>query len=156
MAVHLPYKKTNKLYFLEGTMTTDPVKTRKTKIKHNTLVMSVWTAAWVLSMALATFGPILIWHYDRTLSLLAIAVNLSLGAGMIWTNKRHIEFMDELERKIHLEAMAITLGVGMVVGLAYSTLEIANLIGQAQIAHLVIIQGMTYLGALGFGKMKYR
>ncbi len=129
---------------------------RSEKTKQNTKWLAVWTIAWTLSMALATFPPKFIWDYAQTLSLLAIALNLLLGAGMIWANKRHMQGLDELQQKIQLEAMAITLGVGLVVGLAYSVLDTAQLIGQAEISQLVILQGLTYMGAVAFGQLRYR
>ena len=53
--------------------------------------------------------------------------------------------------------MALSLGVGLVVGLSYSTLDITNLIAfDAEISHLVILMGLTYLGGVVFGHRQYR
>ena len=108
-------------------------------------------------MAIATFGPQFLWDAGSPLTVVAIAVNLLTGFGMIWANKQHLLGLDELQQRIHLEAMGITLGVGLVVGLAYSSLDIANVIStDAEISHLVILMGLTYLAGVIIGTRKYR
>ena len=122
----------------------------------NTSRLRSWTAAWVLSMAIATFGPILVWE-NSSLTFALIVLNLAIGFGMIWANKLHLKGMDEMHQKGQLEAMALSLGVGLVVGLAYSNLDVANIISSdAEISHLVILIGLTYAGAVFAGLRKYR
>jgi hypothetical protein len=54
-----------------------------------------------------------------------------------------------MHQKIQLEAMGLTLGIGLVVGLAYSNLDIANIVSfDAEIAHVVILMSLTYLATL--------
>ena len=123
----------------------------------NTTILGLWTAAWVLTMAVATFGPRFIWEFNDSLTIIAILVNMAIGFGMILANKRHLNGLDELQQKVQLEAMALSLGVGLVVGLAYSNLDIANIIAfDAEISHLVIVMGLTYLAGVILGLRKYR
>ena len=124
---------------------------------RNTLRLGSWTAAWLLTMALATFGPVFIWQGNKLLTGVAIFINLAVGFGMIMANKRHLNGLDELQQKIQLEAMALALGIGLVVGLCYSSLDISNLIAfDAEISHLVILVGLTYLAGVFAGVRKYR
>jgi hypothetical protein len=128
----------------------------RTNVK-NTLRLGYWTAAWLITMALASFGPVFIWQSNKLLTGLAILLNLLVGFGMIMANKRHLRGLDELQQKIQLEAMALSLGIGLVVGLFYSSLDIANLISfDAEISHLVILVGLTYLAGVIAGHRKYR
>jgi hypothetical protein len=54
-------------------------------------------------------------------------------------------------------AMALSLGVGLITGLGYSNLDIANVIAfDAEISHLVILMGLTYAAGTFFGIRKYR
>ncbi len=127
------------------------------KTRKNTLILGYWTAAWLASMALATFGPVALWQFDTTLTILAVLMNLGIGFGMILANKRHLKGLDELHQKIQLEAMAISLGIGLVGGLAYSILDTTNVMAfHAEISHLVILLGLTYLGGIIFGHRRYR
>ena len=123
----------------------------------NTVLLGYWTVAWVLTMALANFGPRFIWQFNESLTILAIIINLALGFGMILANKRHLKGLDEMHQKIQLEAMALSLGVGLVVGLGYSNLDVTNIItADAEISHLVILMGLTYLAGVVTGFRKYR
>ena len=124
---------------------------------RNTVRLGFWTIAWVLSLAMATFGPMFIWTSGTVLSAIAIAVNLAFGVGMIIANKNHLQGLDELQRKIQLEAMALSLGVGLVLGLAFSTMDVVNLIGfDAEISYLVILMSITYIISLGISRRKYQ
>jgi hypothetical protein len=123
---------------------------------RNTSRLRNWTGAWLLSMAVATFGPIFLWE-NTSLTLALILLNMAIGFGMIWANKLHLKGLDEMHQKVQLEAMALSLGVGLVVGLAYSNLDIANIIASdAEISHLVMLMGLTYLFGVIGGLRKYR
>ena len=126
-------------------------------MKRNTVRLAYWTTAWVATMALATFGPRTIWDEDPLITALAILVNLAIGFGMIWANKLHLKGLDEMQQKVQLDAMGISLGVGLVLGLGYSTMDVTNLIAfDAEISHLVILMGLTYLAATVIGTWRYR
>lgn len=123
----------------------------------NTVRLGIWTAAWVLSLAFATFGPMFIWESGTLPSILAIAVNLAIGVGMILANKHHLRGLDELQRNMQLEAMAVSLGVGLITGLAFSTMDVVNLIHfDAEISHMVILMSITYAISLTISRRKYR
>jgi uncharacterized protein YacL len=126
-------------------------------ITRTTVRLGYWTAAWLLTMAVATFGPIFIWQSSKLVSLIAILVNLAIGFGMIAAHKRHLKALDEMHQKIQLEAMGFSLGIGLVVGLAYSNLDLANVIASdAEIASLVLLMGLTYMVGVIAGYRRYR
>ena len=119
--------------------------------------LGFWTGAWVLSMAVATFGPTYIWPANESLTIFAIVINLLIGFGVIVADIRHLRSLDELHQRVQLEAMAMALGVAIVVGLAYSNLDISNIIEQdAQISHLVLLIGFTYIASMFVGMRRYR
>lgn len=129
----------------------------ESKVTRNTKRLRLWTGVWVLTMALATFGPTLLWSGDKLLSLLAIVLNTLLGGMMILANKKHLQSLDEMQQSIQRDAMGVTLGVGLVLGLSYSNLDIANLIsGDAEISVLVIIMGLTHMVTMLLLTRKYR
>lgn len=130
---------------------------RASRAQKNTVRLGIWTAAWVLSLAVATFGPLLLWGENRLLTGVAVAVNLVAGAGMILANKRHLKGLDELQQKIQLEAMSLALGVALVVGLAYSTADTTDLMhNDAEISYLVILVTLTYVAGIFFGHRRYQ
>ncbi len=135
------------------TKTTDWHLQKKKNLKH----LAIWTLGWVLSMALVTFGPIAVWGDMKALTIIAFMINLGFGIGMIVANRNHINGLDELDRKITFDAMAIALGVGVIGGLSFSTLDTNNLIGiDAEISYLVMLISVTYLIAMLVGKYRYK
>lgn len=127
------------------------------KDRKETLNLAYWTGAWTLSMALVSFGAKFLWDYNQSISILFISINTVIGIGMIIANKRHFNKQDEMQRKVTLEAMAVALGVGVVGGLSYSMLDITNVVsGDAEISHLVVLIGLTYLGGIIIGNLRYR
>ncbi|WP_332038454.1 hypothetical protein [Salegentibacter sp.] len=97
-----------------------------------------------------------IWDDHAVLTVLAVSVNFVHGILMIFANRSLFNNFDELERKIHLESLALTLGLAVVVGLSYSLLDTTNLIGfDAEISNLVIFIGVTYLILVTINTRRY-
>lgn len=129
---------------------------KNTQIRTATKNLALWTLLWVLSLALATFGPTYFWQGSIPWSIVAIVLNTAFGVGMIWANIKHLSALDELQKKIQLEAMGIALGVGIVGGLSYSATNIANVISSdAEISFVVMLISVSYMIALVVGKMRY-
>ena len=127
------------------------------QVKRNTKKLAIWTMLWTGSMALATFGPKFIWDENVVLTILGVVINVLMGAGMILMNIKHINSLDDLQKKIQLDAMGIALGVGVVGGLSYSLLDTTNLITQdAEISFLVILISLTYMIGLFIGQKQYK
>jgi hypothetical protein len=60
-------------------------------------------------------------------------------------------------RKIQLEAMAFSLGVGLVCGLSYELLEDIKLISfEPEISHLIMLMAITYIGGVLAGQRKFK
>ena len=124
--------------------------------KKNLYRLAGWTWSWVATMAIASFGPKYIWDDHITLTVLAVTVNFANGIFMIIANRNLFNSFDELERKIHLESLALTLGLAVVVGLTFSLLDVTNLIGfDAEISNLVMFIGITYLVCVTINTRRY-
>jgi peptidoglycan/LPS O-acetylase OafA/YrhL len=129
----------------------------KEERKKHLKTLSLWTWSWVATMALATFGPKFIWEEQIALTAFAIILNLAIGVLMILANRKVFDHYDELERKIHLESLALTLGLTVIVGLSYSLLDQTNLISfDAEIGNLVLFVGVTYLTTLLINRKRYQ
>ncbi|MHA7130144.1 hypothetical protein [Algoriphagus namhaensis] len=119
--------------------------------------LALWTWTWVVTMAIATFGPKFIWDDHTFLTVFAIVVNLANGVLMILANRDLFNHFDELQKKLHLEAMALTLGLTIVVGLTFSLLDQTDLIPfDAEIGFLVMFTGVTYLITLFINTKRYQ
>ena len=128
-----------------------------TAARKNVKLLAYWTSAWVLTVAIATFGPKLIWDYNSGISILFVLINTIIGVGMILMNRRYIDGLDEMQRKVNMDAMAIALGVGLVGGVSYSTLDIVNVIPfDAEIGFLIIVMSLAYVIAFVVGSIRYK
>ncbi len=117
--------------------------------------LAKWSFAWVLTTALVTFGSQFLWE-ARWITILAILLSLATGIGMVLANRDFVNSGDELQRKIQLESMGLTLGLSVVCGIAYSQLDTTNLIKQdAEIAFLILFMGITYILCVFFNARKY-
>jgi len=128
----------------------------KEERKKRTIRLAIWTWTWVATLAVATFGPKFIWENSTLLTTLAICINLINGVLMILANRSLFNHYDELERKIHLESMGLTLGATVIVGLSYSLLDITNLItSDAEISYLIMFMSVTYFITLLINRKRY-
>ena len=125
--------------------------------KKNTKLLFIWSVVWVLATAVVAFGPKNLWNFNTLLTIIAVLIHIGLGLGMIRVFKQFLLGLDELQRKIHLDAMAISLGIGLVFGCSYEMLEDIKLIPfQPEIPHLIIVMYLTYaIGAI-LGNRRYQ
>lgn len=127
-----------------------------TRLKRGTIQIFIWTFAWLVSTALLAFGPKLLWDYDSAITWLVIISNFALGIKMLLVNKRHFEDMDELQRKIHFNAMAVSLGLTMISGCLYGLLEPAGILAETpQPSNLLFVMGISYILSVFLNARKY-
>lgn len=127
--------------------------TERKNLRH----LAYWTGGWGLTMALPAFGPKFLWDYNSSISILAILINTIIGVGMILMNRKYANGLDEMHRKIFMDAKAVALGVGVVGGMSYSMLDAANVISfDAEIGLLVALMGVTYSIAFIVGSIRYK
>jgi hypothetical protein len=103
------------------------------------------------------FGAVYIWNYQPAYPITALTTHLALGVAMIMVNVKHLANLDELQRKITMDAMGITLGIGLIAGIAYEQLEDIKLITfEPEINHLIMLMAITYIISILVGNRKYQ
>ena len=91
------------------------------------------------------FGPKFLWNKALVFTLLAVGLDLAVGVGMILANKKYLAELDELQRKVQLNSMGITLGVGLIAGVPLSVMDAYHVIPfHADIAYLLILMSLTF------------
>lgn len=102
------------------------------------------------------FGPIFLWKASQ-FTLLAAVLDVAVGAGVIVANKKVLVELDELQRKIYLNASAVTFGVAVIAGIPYSLLDLYGVVPfHAGIPHLVMLMGLTFGVSFCYGMGRYR
>lgn len=129
----------------------------RSRIRTSTRRLACWNGAWVAATALMAFGPKFLWHKALGFTLLAVGLDVAVGVGMIMATKNYISELDELQQKVYLNALGITVGVGLITGIPYSVMDQYGVIPfHANIGHLVIVMSFTFFVSFLYGTWRYR
>lgn len=139
-------------------MSTEPHTAKSPTWSAGILRLLGGTLAWLATLALAQFGPDLLWDPQLTgLSWAAIGLNILAGVVWIVSFAFFLRTVDELERKILLDAFTVTLGAGFVFAMAYAAASSAGLVPENfSIALFAVVLSVIYLIAFAVGKIRYR
>ena len=121
-----------------------PKTSLQADIKKSTHHLLLATSAWVASTFVMSFGPSYLWDYHPLLTSVAIFFNLLLGTTMLYSFFKHLNSMDELQRQTHFEAMALTLGITMILTVIYGALPQARLLVETQVSNVLFVIGVSY------------
>ncbi len=129
----------------------------ESRTRMNVIRLFRWNGAWGAATALMAFGPKFLWNRALVFTLLAVGLDVAVGVGMILANKNYLTELDELQRKVQLNSMGITLGVGVIAGVPLSVMDAYHVIPfHADIAHLSILMAVTFLVSNLYGTWRYR
>ena len=129
----------------------------RSRLRANLRRLAWWNVAWVAATALMAFGPKFIWNRALVFTLMAVGLNVAVGVGMILANKKYVMELDELQQKVYLNALGITVGVGLITGIPFSVMNSYHVIPfKADIAHLVMLMSVTFVVSIVYGNWRYR
>jgi len=76
---------------------------------------------------------------------------------MIIANKNLFNYYDELQKKIHFEAMALTLGLTVVVGLVYEiSFDFGVISSEPEFEYLVFFICFSYMSSIVVNSLRYK
>jgi hypothetical protein len=129
----------------------------QSRIWTRTIRLAFWGGAWLAATALMKFGPKFLWHQVLVFTLLAIGLDVVVGVGMILANKKYVAELDELQQKVYLNALGITVGVALIAGVPFSVMDFYHVISfRAEIWHLLMLMSLTFLVSFLYGMWRYR
>lgn len=123
--------------------------------KNNTRYI-LWVIAWVGTMIAADKAVLYEWYSSDLVAISAIVINAILGLLVIFSFMQMLKGMDELQRSIQLNALALAVGVGFVSGFTYLLLATSGLISEAEISDILVWMSVAYMGTVIYGLVKYR
>src|SRR5260221_358260 len=100
----------------------------QSRTRANVLRLFGWTGGWGAATALMAFGPKFLWNKSLVFTLLAVGLDIAVGVGMILANKKYIAELDELQRKVQLNSMGVTLGVALIAGAPLAVMDAYHII----------------------------
>ena len=125
-------------------------------LKKNTKNLAIWTVVWVGTLAILTIGANELWD-SLILTKIAFVINFAVGIGMIIANKNLFNHYDELQRKIHLEALALTLGLTVVVGISYEFSFDSGIINsEPETEYLIMFIAISYIVSVLLNSRRYK
>ena len=124
--------------------------------KKPTKILLSWALAWIVSTAVLSAGVNNLWD-SLLLTKIGLLINLALGVGMIIANKNLFKYYDELQKKIHFEAMALTLGLTLVVGLVYEiSFDFGVISSEPEFEYLVFFICFSYFASIVINSLRYK
>jgi hypothetical protein len=134
-----------------------PANGYESRVRTNVIRLFRWNGAWAAATTLMALGPKFLWNKALVFTLLAAGLDVAVGIGMILANKNYLAELDELQRKVQLNSMGITLGVAVVAGVPISVLDAYNVIPfHADVAYLLILMSVTFGVSNLYGTRRYR
>ena len=124
--------------------------------KKHTKIMLAWTLAWMVSLAFLSYGANFLWD-NLLITKIGLLINLAIGVGMIIANKNLFKHYDELQKKIQFEAMALTLGLAVVVGLTYEiSFDFGVINSEPEFEYLMFFISFTYTTSNIINSRRYK
>jgi peptidoglycan biosynthesis protein MviN/MurJ (putative lipid II flippase) len=131
----------------------------QSRVLKNSHKLGRATLAWVLTNMLMNFGPPFLWNKALVFTLLAVGLNLCVGVLLILVHKKFLAGLDELQRKVYLDALAITVGVVLIVIVPYAVLDTYNVVHLKtgfEVLALTVLMSVTYVASFSYGMRRYR
>lgn len=129
----------------------------QSRVWTGTLRLLKWGIPWVGTCALVRLGPKLLWDKALGFTLLAVGLNIAVGVGLILAHKKYFAGVDELQQKVLFNALAITVGVAVIIGIPWQVMNAYKVISfRADAAHLIALMSLTYVASVVYGNLRYR
>lgn len=113
----------------------------------------IWMASLTVSDKAALYGW---WDASSWLTVLSMVVNGLLGLGLMLAFMRMLRRMDDLQRKIQLDALALALGVSLVGCALYSLMVTWGYIQDEEVTDIFVLMCVSYSAGALIGVLRYR
>lgn len=123
---------------------------------RDNLVLVAWIFAWMAALTVADKAALYGWWEDGWITILAIAVHVSLGFGVLWKFMRMLTGMDDLQRRIQLQALSMAFGISMIGAAAYSLLVTWGYIVDEEVSDIFMLMCVSYSASVLIGLWRYR
>lgn len=123
---------------------------------RDNLVLVAWVFAWMAALTVTDKAALYGWWSAAWITMLAITVHVLLGLGMIFKFMAMLRNMDDLQRKIQLEALSMALGISLVGCAVYSLLVTWGYIVDEEVSDIFILMCVSYSASVLFGVWRYR
>lgn len=115
-----------------------------------------WVFVWMATLTIADKAQLYGWWQSDWAGLVGIAVNLVAGLCMVGFFMRMLRRMDDLQRKIQLDALSLSLGVSLVGCSAYMLAVTWGFIVDEEVSDMFMLMCLSYAASSIFLVWRYR
>jgi hypothetical protein len=123
---------------------------------RNANIVNMWALAWAASLLLISFLSGYDWYSSTIPTMIGLVIHAGIGLAMFFAYKRFLKELDEMERKIQLDALASSVGVTVIGFSTYSILEKAGNMPVLEPHHLIVLIALTYMAGIIIGRIRYQ
>lgn len=87
---------------------------------------------------------------------LVFCIHTIIGIAMLVAYRHFLVQLDEMERKVQLDALALSVGVAIISFSSYSILENSAIVPPLKAAYLIVLITLTYIVGIIKGRISYR
>lgn len=111
---------------------------------------------WMFSLTFSDKAALHGWWSAEWITVLSIVVTTALGLWVIHGYRRLLQGMDDLQRKIQLEALSMGFGLSAVACVTYMLLVTWGYITDEEVSDIFVVMCVTFSAATLYGVWKYR
>lgn len=123
---------------------------------RNANIVNMWALAWAATLLLTSFLSGYEWYSSTTPTMIGFVVHVGIGLAMFFAYRRFLKELDEMERKIQLDALASSVGITVIGFSAYSILEKAGFMPDLKPSYLIVLIALTYMAGIIIGRIRYQ
>lgn len=115
---------------------------------------------WCLAFVLTNFVATVLAKPEAQLSAAAVlcvtGLHVGVCCGLFRAYRRFLRHLDELQKKIQLDALAFALGIGFFGASIFSIFLKPGFISKMDVDYLMALMGIVFVGGLVVGKYRYQ
>ena len=122
----------------------------------NASIANLWIFAWATSLVVISYLSKYDWYSSNLIIAIGLMIHAGIGIGMILAFRLFLTEADELQRKVQLDALALSVGVTIVVFSSSSLLAKAGVLPELGGTGLIVVMSFGYCAGLLLGWRRYR
>lgn len=111
---------------------------------------------WALTLMISTYLAQADMLDSAPTLIIAFVIHTVIGIAMLLSYKHFLTQLDELERKVQLDALALAVGIAIISFSSYSILAKAGTLPPLNSAYLIALIALTYMVGIIKGRLAYR
>ncbi|GIU15065.1 MULTISPECIES: hypothetical protein [unclassified Shewanella] len=118
--------------------------------------VNLFALLWALTLLISTYLSENELLGSGLLLTLAFCIHTFIGIAMLMSYRHFLVQLDEMERKVQLDALALSVGVAIISFSSYSILQNSAIVPPLNAAYLIALIALTYMVGIIKGRISYR